>query len=371
MGNDLLMYVGTYTESIKFGTGDLFEGKGKGIYAFRVDPSTGGLKSLGCTEGVINPSYLAIHPGGTSLYAVNEMKEYEGLESGSVSSFALDRSTGKLMLLNKQPSYGTDPCHVIVDGSGKNVIVTNFASGSFSAYPILPDGSLADAAASIQHQGSSINQTRQRGPHAHSALLDENNRYAYVADLGLDRIMIYIWDAVRCKFTPASQPWFPAKPGAGPRHFALHPTGKFLYLINELDSTITAYERDGATGALREIQIVTTLPVDFSEENSCADLHLTPDGTFLYGSNRGHNSIVIYRVESKTRRLTFIGHESTDGKTPRNFAIEPSGNYLYAANQDSDTIVHFTIDHNTGALRATGEVTEVPTPVCIQFLQTL
>lgn len=368
MASELFMYVGTYTESIKFGTGDIFEGKGKGIYSFRVDLATGKLEQIGCTEGVINPSYLAIHPSGTSLYAVNEMKEYEGAASGSVSSFALDRSSGKLMLLNKQPSYGTDPCHILVDGSGKNVIVANFASGSFSSYPILPDGSLAEAATTIQHQGTSIDQNRQTGPHAHSVLLDENNRFAYVADLGMDRIMIYKWKADRCKFTPASQPWFPVKPGAGPRHFALHPTGKYLYLINELDSTIAGYERDRTTGALHEIQIVTTLPTDFPGQNSCADLHLTPDGNFLYGSNRGHNSLVIYRVDPKTGLLRFIGHESTGGKTPRNFAIEPSGNYLYAANQDSGTIVHFTIDRNEGTLQATGDVTEVPTPVCIQFL---
>ena len=370
MTQEYLVFVGTYTDPILFGTGKILEGKGEGIYVYRMDPASGAMKPVKTNTGITNPSYLAFDAGCRNLYAVNELKSYHGEPTGTVSAFAVDSKTGQLTFLNKKPTGGTDPCHLIVDQSGKYVLLANFMSGSVCVLPILAGGSLGDASDFIQHHGSSIDPNRQQGPHAHAVTLDEANRYAYVPDLGLDQTLIYRFDGKSGKLEPNQVPSVAVKPGAGPRHLVFHPDKRNAYLINELDSTIAVYGYDRDTGRLSEIQTISTLPEDFDGSSTCADVHVSPSGKFLYGSNRGHDSIVIYKIDQSTGQLSCIGHESTRGNTPRNFAIDPAGNFLLAANQDSDTIVTFRIDPQTGELHPTGQVTEVPTPVCVKILLT-
>jgi 6-phosphogluconolactonase len=296
------------------------------------------------------------------------LKSYRDEPTGTVSTFAVNSKTGQLTFLNKKPTHGTDPCHLTVDKTGKYVLLANFMSGSVCVLPIQTDGSLGDASDFIQHRGASIDPARQQGPHAHAVTLDETNRYAFVPDLGLDKTLIYRFDAESGKLAPNEAPWVAVKPGAGPRHLVFHPNGYHAYLINELDSTVTAYRYDRHNGNLHEFQTISTLPADYRGASTCADLQVSPSGEFLYGSNRGHDSIVIYKIDQNTGCLSCIGHESTRGNTPRNFAIDPAGNFLLAANQDSDTIVTFQIDSQSGKLHPTGQVTEVPTPVCVKII---
>lgn len=343
-------------------------GKGEGIYVYRMDLTSGTLEFTRKITDVTNPSYLAFDPKQRFLYAVNELKSFEGKPTGTVSAFSVDSETGELEFLNKKMTHGTDPCYVVVDKTGRYVFVANFMSGSVCVLPIREDGSLGDPTDFIQHHGSSVNPERQREPHAHSIAIDPSNRYVYAADLGLDKIMIYKFDSEEGKLTPNNPPWVKIKPGAGPRHFTFYPNEKFAYVINELNSTIVAFAYDRNDGTLKKIQTVSTLPEGFKDVNYCADIHIAPSGKFLYGSNRGHDSIVIYRINEESGKLTYVGCESAEGKTPRNFAIDPTGRFLLAANQDTDTIVTFHIDQKTGRLSPTGNVTEVPTPVCIKMI---
>jgi len=351
-----LVYVGTYTFK-----------KSVGIYTFELDPATGGLDLVSKTSGIKNPSFLAIDPKQKFLYSVNEIADFEGKLSGGVSAFSIDTETGELNFLNVKPSFGMHPCHLCVDKTSKNVLVANYSSGSVAVLPIKKDGSLDDPIDFIQHHGFSVNKQRQEGPHAHSVTLDKENRYAFVADLGVDKIFIYKFDSNKGKLIPNDEPWVQVKPGAGPRHFTFSPDEKFAFLINELNSTITTFSYDKDHGTLNEIQTVPALPKDFKGISHCADIHVLPSGKFLFGSNRGHDSIVIFAIDKMTGKLTYVGHEPTYGKTPRNFALSPSGTLLLAANQDSDTIVPFRIDQNKGKLSPTGKITEVPTPVCIKM----
>ncbi len=364
----MLVYVGTYTEPIRFGTGKILQGTGQGIHVFRMDMSSGALEPAGKPIGATNPSYLAFDPRQRYLYAVNELKTYEDRPSGTVSAFAVDPKTGALSFLNKRLTHGTDPCHLLVDKRGEWVLVANFMSGSVCVLPVQSDGSLGEASDFVQHLGSSIDPTRQQGPHAHSVTLDTANRFAFVPDLGLDKLLTYRFDAKRGRLEPNAVPWIKVKPGAGPRHVAFHPGGRFAYLINELDSTVTALAYDGRKGAFRELQVLSTLPADFRGASACSDIQVSPSGVFVYGSNRGHDSIVIYKVDQRTGRLACVGHESTQGKTPRGFGIDPTGKFLLAGNQDTDTIVTFRIHPQTGRLQPTGHVTPVPTPVCVKFM---
>ena len=368
MTRDLFVYVGTYTEPIRFGTGKVLEGKGEGIYLYRMHPTTGALTLDSVTPRVVNPSYLAFDPTQRFVYVVNELKTYESRPTGTISAFAVNGVTGKLELLNKRLTHGTDPCHVAVEDRGRYVFVANFMSGSVCVLPIGTDGRLGDACDFIQHLGSGIDPVRQNGPHAHSVTLDAANRFAFVPDLGLDRVLVYRLDRERGTLEPNAVPWIKMKPGAGPRHVAFHPAGRLGFLINELDSTIAALSYDGRRGVFEQLQIVPTLPSDFRGQSTCAEVQVSPSGAFLYGSNRGHDSIVIYRIHQRTGRLTYVAHESTQGRTPRNFGIDPSGRFLLAANQDTDTIVTFRIDERTGRLHFTGHTAHVPTPVCIKFL---
>ena len=368
MQNELRVFVGTYTDPILFGTGKVLEGKGEGIYVYKMNTASGAMELINKKTDVTNPSYLAFDPRRSRLYAVNELKLFEGDPTGTISAFAVDTKTGGLKFLNKKPTRGTDPCHLIVDRTGRFVLLSNFMSGSVSVLPILDDGRLGDASDFIQHHGSSVDPDRQQGPHAHAVTLDESNRHAFIPDLGIDRVVVYNFDSDRGKLGPGAILQVPLKPGAGPRHIVFHPDGEWAFLINELDSTIVAFLHDRDSGALTEIQTVSTLPPDFNGESTCADIHISPSGMFVYGSNRGHDSIVIYKIDPRSGKLSYVAHESTQGNTPRNFAIDPGGTFLLVANQDSDTIVTFRIDPLTGELQSTGQVTHVPTPVCIKMI---
>jgi len=368
MSKHRFVFVGTYTEPIRFGTGKILEGKGRGIYGYRLDISSGSMEECGLAEGVPNPSYLAIDPSHRFLYAVNELKEFEGASTGAVSAFSVDPGSGKLRFLNRKPTHGTDPCHLTVDKAGRYVLVANFMSGGVCVLPIREDGSLGDATDVVQHRGSSVDPLRQSGPHAHAVTLDDTGRYVFVPDLGIDRVMVYRLDANRGKLEPHDEPWVEVAAGAGPRQLVMHPQGGYAYLINELDSTMTAFRYDRDRGILREIQTLSTLPGDFRGASTCAEVQISPSGKFLYGSNRGHDSIVIYAIDQADGTLACIGHESTQGKTPRNFAVGPVGEFLLAANQDSDSIVIFRLDPASGELTATGHRVDVPTPVCVKVM---
>ena len=352
----LLVYVGTYTS-----------GKSEGIYLYRLNLSSGELKHVATTNGVKDPSFLTIAPSRRYLYAVNEVEEFAGQKSGAVSAFAVDQRTGELRFLNQQPSLGGAPCYVTMDDAGKFVLVANYVAGNVAVLPVQSDGSLGQAADLKQYQGSSINRERQEGPHAHCIVLDPAGRFVYSCDLGTDKVMIFRFDAQAGKLIPNEEPWVQLKPGAGPRHLTFHPGGKYAYVINEMHATVTVFAVDQQKGSLKEVQTVPTLPADFKAENTSADIHVSPNGRFLYCSNRGHDSIAAFKIDARTGRLSFIAHESTQGRAPRNFAIDPTGAFLLAANQKSDNIVTFQLDQKTGRLRPTGHVVEVPSPVCLKF----
>lgn len=349
----LPVYFGTYTG------GD----SSKGIYHSTLDLESGKLSDPALAAEARNPSFLEIHPTGKFLYAVSESGG-----AGSVSAYAINED-GSLTFLNQQPSGGSGPCHVNIDHAGRNVLVANYGSGSASVIPIKSDGSLAEPTGFVQHTGSGPNPKRQQGPHAHSINVSPDDRFAFVADLGIDKIMIYKLDTEKGTITPNDPPFAKLKPGAGPRHFAFAPGGRHAYVINELDCTITAFVYDSASGALTEIQTVPTLPETFDGSNTCAEVRVHPTGRFLYGSNRGHDSIAVYQINRRKGTLTLVEHETADIKTPRNFNVDPTGNFCLVANQGSDTVVVFRINPKTGALEPTGHRTTIEKPVCIRFLQ--
>ncbi len=359
---EMLVYIGTYTS-----------GKGKsksdGIYVYKMNLESGELSPYKTVENVIEPSYITIDKKRKYLYAVNETETYEGKKSGAVSAFAIDEKTGDLTFLNKQPSLGGAPCFIIVSENEKFVLVANYLGGNVSSFPVQKDGKLGASIDLQQNIGTGPNKDRQEAAHAHSINLDEKNHFAFVCDLGIDKIFIYEFDKKTGKLSPnPAQKFFQAKPGAGPRHFVFHPNSKIAFVINELDSTITSLDYDSKRGTLKEIQTVSTLPEGFKGSNTCADLHVSPNGKFLYGSNRGHDSIVSFKIEDKTGKLDFVEHTSTQGKTPRNFAISPDGKFLLAANQNSDSIVVFRINETSGKLTATGNKANVPKPVCLKII---
>ncbi len=355
----LRIHVGTYTR-----------GRSEGIYRLTMDPATGELSGPELAGEAVNPSFLAWGPGGACLYAVGEIADFAGRPSGSVSAFAVDPATGRLTLLNRQPSGGIGPCHLTVDASGSNLLAAHYVSGSVGVLPIGDDGRLAGPSHVVEHAGTGRDPKRQNRPHAHSVNLDAAGRFAYVADLGLDRVFVYRFDAAAGTLTPGDPPAAGVAPGAGPRHLAFGPGERFAYVINELNSTVTVFARDKAAGGLREVQTISTLPPGvpaIAEQTSTAEVAVHRSGRFLYGSNRGHDSIAIFTVDEGTGQLAPAGHQSTLGRTPRHFAIDPSGDWLVAANQDSDSLVVFGIDAETGGLTPTGSRAEVPSPVCVRF----
>ncbi|HXA67641.1 MAG TPA: beta-propeller fold lactonase family protein [Bryobacteraceae bacterium] len=355
---DRTMYVGTYTR-----------GASKGIYGYRFDSLTGKSAPIGLVAETENPSFLAIHPSQRFLYAANEISKYEGQSAGSVSAFAIDPGTHALKLLNRVSSRGAGPCHVAVDKTGKWLFVANYNSGSVAAFPIHEDGSLGEASAFFQHAGSSLNKERQSGPHAHVVALSPDNRFVLVADLGLDRVFSYRVDSSNGGLAANDPAFVMLAPGSGPRHLAFRPDGKFVYSINEMLSTVTAFRYDASRARLKELQTLSTLPNGWSGSSTTAEIVVHPNSRFLYASNRGDDSIAIFRIDPSRGALTFVDRTPTQGKTPRNFAIDPSGAFLLAANQDSGSIVTFRIDPSTGRLASSGDALEVPSPVCILFAQ--
>jgi 6-phosphogluconolactonase len=350
--SESLVYFGTYTGP-----------KSQGIYVSKFDSTSGKLSAPELAAETQNPSFLALHPDGRHVYAAGEMSD-----GGTVRAFAIDAASGKLTPLNKQSSGGKGPCHLAVDATGKCVMVANYGGGSIAALAIRTDYSLAEAATLIQHTGSSVNAERQAGPHAHFICSSPDNRLALTCDLGLDKVLVYRIDAGTAKLTPNEPPFAALSPGAGPRHLVFSDDGKFVYVINEMGGSITLFNYDSKSGAMKEVQTISTLPKDFTANNTCAEIVLHPSGKFLYGSNRGHDSIAAFVVEQKTGRLTFVEHQSSGGRTPRHFAIDPTGRWLLAENQASDSVVVFALNPNTGKLKPTGQTVTVGSPVCAVFV---
>jgi 6-phosphogluconolactonase len=353
------VYVGTYTEN---------GSESKGIYVYRFDSATGRLTPIGLAAETTNPSFLAVHPNGRFVYAVNEVSNYKGEKSGAVSAFAIDRATGKLALLNQVATKGGDPCYITVDQSGKYVLVANYAGGSVAVFPVLKDGRLGDTSAFVQHIGHGTNPQRQEGPHAHSIDMSPDNRFAIVDDLGLDQSLVYPFDGATGSLVPNQAKIARANPGAGSRHFAFHPNGKFGYVINEMQSTVSAFRYDPAAGELQPLQTISSLPKTFTGQNEAAEIQIGASGKFLYASNRGQDSIAVFAIDVNQGTLTPVEYISTKGASPRSFEIAPGGSLLFAANEKSDNIVLFRINAQTGRLTPTGSVLEIAQPVCVKFV---
>jgi len=353
---NVLTFIGTYTN-----------GKSKGIYSFMFDENNGKLKEIGTTGGIQNPSFLAIHPNGHFLYAASELDHNDGKPGGRICAFKIE-SGGKLTLINEQSAGGDGTCFVSLDKTGNCALVANYNDGSIASFEIAKDGSLSKAVSVIHHHGSSINPKRQSSQHAHSINVSPDNNFAFVADLGMDKIMSYKLEAHKAKLTPNQPPFCQSTAGAGPRHLAFSPDGKLAYVANELNSTVSVYSYK-ADGELKEIQEISTLP-NAVADNTTAEIQVHPSGKFVYCSNRGLDSIAIFRVNSSTGKLSAAGQQATHGRIPRNFAICPNGHFLLSCNQDSDNVVVFKIDEENGSLSEVGEPATVPAPVCVKFLKT-
>lgn len=352
------VYFGTYTGE-----------KSRGIYVSRFDARTGTLGSPELAAETRNPSFLAADPRGRWLFAVSEVTTTEGKRSGGVSAFARDPSSGRLAFLNQQPTGGAGPCHVALDSKGRCLLVANYGGGSIASLPVRKDGTLGPPVSEIQHAGSSVNPRRQTRPHAHFIAPDRADRFALVCDLGLDQVLVYRLDPRRATLTANDPPFASLHPGAGPRHLAFTPDNRFVQVVNELDSTLTAFAYDRRRGELTALETVSTLPAIFpAGSNTCAEVQMHPSGRFVYASNRGHDSIAVFRLDAKSGRPQLVEHQATGGRTPRHFAIDPTGHWLLAENQASDTVVVFQIDPRTGRLSPTGQGVEVPSPVCAVFV---
>jgi 6-phosphogluconolactonase len=344
-----LMYVGTYTR-----------GGSKGIYGYKFNPATGKLTEAGVAAEVQNPSFLYVTPDGRHLYAVGEAS------TGMVTAYKVDRAAGKLTKLNDQPTGGNGPCHLAADKAGRNLIIVHYGSGNVSVFRLNSDGSVGERTALVQNTGEpGADKKRQDKAHAHSVNLSKSEKYAVVADLGLDEYIVYALDAAKGTLTEHSAAKI--KPGSGPRHFNFHPNYKFAYGVNELSSTVTAFDWDELAGKLTEKQTISTLPADFKGTSYCAEILVHPGGKYVYASNRGHDSLAMFSIASDGK-LTSLGTVSVEGKTPRNFRIHPSGAWVVAANQDSGNLVVFKVDKSAGKLTATGDQAKVPFPVCIKFI---
>ncbi len=353
-----IAYVGTYTAKTS----------SKGIYAYRFDPEKGQLTSIGVVAETADPSFLAVHPNGKYLYAVNEISTFNGSAGGAVSAFSIAAKTGALKFLNQVPTRGAGPCHVSLDKNGAYVLVANYDGGSIASFPVHDDGSLGTASGFVQHSGSGPNKERQEGPHAHWIGTSPDNRFALAVDLGLDQVIVYGFDSSKGIFTPMLSGFAKVKPGAGPRHLAFHPNGKFAYLLSEMDSSVMVFSYQAKNGAFSPLETISALPKDYAGPKEAAEIAVDPAGKFLYTSNRGHDSIAIFEINPAKGTLKSLGQVLTGGQTPRHFAIDPTGRYLLAENQESNNIVVFHIDPATGNLTPTGQTIEVPSPVCITFV---
>ena len=355
----MLVYFGGYTGA-----------KSKGITCSRFDPATGHLTAPELAAVTTSPSFLALHPNRRFLYAVGETSNLGGKRVGTVAAFSIDAASGKLSLLNRESSGGAGPCHLEVDRSGKCLLVANYGGGSIAALPIQTNGALGAACSFIQHKGSSVNPQRQEGPHAHFITTDPGNRFALTCDLGLDQVLVYGLDPERASLAPNRPPFATVTPGAGPRHLAFHPSGRFAFVINEMGSTMTTFAYDAKRGALKQLQTLSTLPATYAGKTTCAEVQVHPSGRFVYGSNRGHDSIAVFGFDAKRGKLSCLQIQHTLGKTPRHFALDPAGQWLLAENQESDTVVVFKIDEQTGRLGETGHRISVGSPTCALFVPT-
>ena len=351
MDNDLTLFVGTYTDL-----------GAEGVYTCRMNAATGAVECVDVQPGIENPTFLAVDPSGEHLYAVSEATSGDGV----INAYAIDRQ-GSLSLLNTEYTGGAGPCHVQVDRTDSYAVAANYFGGSVSLLPIRADGSLGARTDFIQHLGSSIDPQRQRQAHAHCVVIDGANALVYACDLGMDAIVVYRIDHATGRLIEQPDLTVRAEPGDGPRHFTFHPSAAHAYAVNELSSTVSAYDYDARSGALIFRQRISTLPTTWSGDNTCADIHVSRDGRFVYASNRGHHSIAAFAVETGTGRLTPLGQTPTRGETPRNFLITPDGRFLLAANQNSGTIVTVRIDENSGGLEFSGHEAAVPAPVCLKL----
>ncbi len=358
MASEHRIFIGTYTRG----------NDSDGIYTCLFDDEKGTLSQPQLAAETDMPSFLAIHPQKDLVFACNEVNDFGGEATAAVSSFHVDRASGKLTFINQQPTGGGAACHCVVDKTGRFLLVANYTGGNVTVFPIGDDGTLAERSCLINHIGSGPNAQRQEAPHAHSINLSDDNRFAYVADLGIDRVMIYRFDAERGLLAPAAPDAVAVNPGGGPRHFSIHPTGKFAYTNNELTCEAVAFARDAKTGGLTHLQNISTLPTDFDGRKSTAECLVHPSGRFLYVSNRGHDSIAVYRINQDTGMLKLVEITKTGGKEPRNFFVDPTGKWLIAENQNSNTVIVFRVNQDTGGITATDSKIEVTQPVCIRML---
>ena len=337
------------------------------IHAYQLDPSSGRLELLCRNAEVENPFFIALSPDNRFLYSIHEPVKFGGGPSGNVRAFALDSASGELTYLNEQPTGGPASCYVDVDGTGKCVLAANYSGGSVAALPVQEDGALGERTCFVEHEGSSVDPSRQKRPYAHCIVAGPGSKHVFAADLGIDKVMIYRLDPDQGMLTPGEQPFARTCPGGGPRHFTFHPSGKFAYVINEMGNSVTMFRYDGERGMLTEQQTLSTIPDDFEETTHCADVKITPCGRFLYGTNRGHDSIAVYAIDEESGRLSLVGIEPSLGEGPQNLAITPDGTLLLVANMVGGNVVAFRIDAETGKLSATGEQVELPSPSCIML----
>jgi 6-phosphogluconolactonase len=364
LSRETLVYVGTYTNN----------NKSKGIYVFRLQTQNSEVSQnillvpLGLAAESTNPSFLEVDAKRRLVFAVNEIDSFEGKRTGAVSAFAIDPQTGKLKLLNQKSAMGSGPCHLVLDREGRHLLIANYGSGSVAVLRVEPDGRLGESTAFIQHTGQSVNPQRQKGPHAHCVTLDLANKFAFVCDLGLDKVMAYRFDAQTGKLTAADPAFAALKPGAGPRHMVFRPDGKFAYVINELNSTVTAFAYDTTSGRLTELQTESTLPPYFDGKNSGAEIGMHPSGKWLYVSNRGNETVILFDIDKEKGTLSYTEEQGTGGKIPRHFGIQPNAKHLAIGNQNSDTVLVCRIDEGNGRLKPSGVFAEVPAPVCVVFV---
>jgi len=379
------VYVGAYT-----GFGPNRRGKADGIEIFRLNPENGTLTHQGTVPGVENPTFLAAHPSGRFLYAVNGSPSIDGHPGGAVTAFAINPTTGNLDYLNRQFTIGQGPCHATIHRNGRFLLATSYHAGSVVVFPISEDGTLGPASDLVQHHGSSVNPDRQNQPHPHSVNFDCDQRFALVCDLGLDRVFVYRFDAENGKLIANDPPWVATEPGVGPRHLAVHPSGRYVFTINEIGSSLSSFAYDPDRGVLTPVETRSTIPEDFVGEpytpdvqvgaaanrppvvgtNFASDVHVAPNGRFVYGSNRGHDSIVSFAFDESTGRLSDLAHQSTGGRTPRTFTIDAPDSLVLVPNQGSDSIVAFRCDEASGLLSPTGAIATSPSPTHLVIVRT-
>ena len=354
---DMYVYFGTHVS-----------GAGKGFSLSHFDTDTGVLTKPQYLLDAEAPAFFVIHPDGKHLYTCNSINTFEGKPEGSISAYSIDSKTGKLTLLNRKPAGGADPSYITLDKTSRYALVANYQGGNIAVLAIKPDVSLGERTAFAQHTGSSVNPQRQTRPFAHSIIVDPSNRFALVADLGVDKLFVYRFNEKDGSLAPNDPPFAAVKPGSGPRHVKFHPNGKWVYLINEIGSTVTGFNWNAMKGSLTEFQTVSTLPEGFTGTNTCAELEIHPNGKFLYGSNRGHDSIVVFAVDQATGKLRLVERVSSQGKWPRNFTFDPTGKWILCTNHNSNNAVVFRVNETTGKLTQTGQPVEVLYPFCERFL---